>query len=154
MKKKVQQEGANPNCHLEIPSYIFITFVSNPFSFAIPQTTGFGAKDCVYPIHSWMKSQLGFIHTTLEYIRVLCLCYSKKLIQVYTKLEEFCFWKAPQLGFYMLKIIAILPRSLFPTLGIKVSLTICMCFECGNGHTVSWQDLFNPISDAIITDSF
>lgn len=48
----------------------------------------------------------------------ICLCYSKKLSQVYTKQEEFCFWRAPQLGFYMLEIIAVLPHCLFPTLGI------------------------------------
>lgn len=40
--------------------------------------------------------------------------------------------------------------------GIEASLTTCVrvCVECRNGHTVSQQDLFNPISDAIITDSF
>lgn len=101
-----------------------------------------------------MKSQLGFIHTTLEYVRVLCLHYSKKHARVYTKQEEFCSGKAAELGCCMLNSIIIPPRCPFPTLGIKVSLIICVCFECRNGHTVSQQDLFNPISDAIITDSF
>lgn len=99
MKKKAQREGAKSDCHLENPSYIFITFVSNPFSFPIPQITGFGANDWVCPIHFRMKSQLGFILTTLEYVRVLCLCYSKKLSQVYTKQEEFCFSENSTAGF-------------------------------------------------------
>lgn len=135
--KKSTAGGIQPKLSPGIPKLDIYHFCVNPFSFAIPQITGFGANYCVCLIHSWMKSQLGFIHTTLDYVRVLCLCYSKKLSQVYTNQGEFCFWKAPQLGFYMLKIIAVLPRCLFPTLGKKVSLTICMCFECGNGHTVS-----------------
>jgi len=84
---------------------------------------------------------------------VLCLHYSKYHAQVYTKQEEFCSGKAPELGSCMLKSM-IIPRCRFPVLGIKVSLIICACFECRNGHTVSQQDLFNPISGAIITRSF
>lgn len=101
-----------------------------------------------------MKSRLGFIHTTLKYVRGLCLHYSKEHAQVYAKQEERCSGKAPELGSYMLKNIIIPPHYLFPTLGINISLIICVRFECRNGHTVSQQDLFNPISNAIITDSF
>lgn len=101
-----------------------------------------------------MKSQLGFIHITLEYVRISCLHYSKKHAQVCTKPEEFCSGRTLKLGSHMLKSIILPSHCLFPTLGIKVSLIICMHFKCRNGHAVSQQDLFNSISDAVIIDSF
>lgn len=138
---------------MEIPSYIFITCVK---SFLLYHTTDYWVWSkllCLsYPFLDGITVRFYSYHFRI--CEGFMVMYSKKLSQVYTNQGEFCFWKTPQLGFYMLKIIAVLPRCLFPTLGIKVFLTISMCFECGNGHTVSWQDLFNPISDAIITDSF